>query len=59
MVKNVSVTAAVAKKLVDQFERAVRADAWKGSQHPGDHAFIEQNLREDRKRLLEALTGVK
>lgn len=38
-----------------RFEAAVRADAWKGAEHPGDHASIERELDEARKALVTKL----
>lgn len=45
--RNSAFTAAVRR-----FEKAVRDDAWKGSQHPGDIPAIEKELRLARERLM-------
>ena len=36
---------------ITEFERAVREDAWKGSQHPEDHRAIEEQFENARYEL--------
>lgn len=43
------------KKALERFEEAVRADAWKGAQHPGDIPGIERELVAAREALVKKL----
>lgn len=44
-----------AKGALNRFEAAVREHAWIGSQHPDDHAAIENRLARTKAKLLEFL----
>lgn len=47
-----------AEKLVDDFEKAVRTEAFMGAERdPLDHPAIERALERARSKLLEALEG--
>lgn len=41
------------REAVEQFEKAVREDAWKGAKHPGDHAELTQRYKETKNNLIE------
>lgn len=43
------------KRLIEEFEEAVHADAWKGSQHPHDAEQIEEDLKRIRTELIQYL----
>lgn len=43
------------KAALARFEAAVRADAWKGAQHPGDHDAIEREYQAAKAALVTKL----
>ncbi len=45
-----------ANRLIRQFEASCYDKAFKGAQHPEDHAVIEKNYSKARGALLKALT---
>ncbi len=45
-------------RALNRFEKAVRADAWKGNQHPADIPYIEREFDLARSNLLEHIGKV-
>lgn len=46
------------RQAIGLFEKAVRADEWKGSQHPDDREAIETKYKKERERLFEYIRKV-
>ena len=46
------------EKLVERFEEAVRAHAFKGAQFPAEHYYIEKEYGDSKNELLKYLKEV-